>query len=73
MPLDPYGHDWTRDTSIGASNVSVKCLRCGHMARLNRVVIDREGPAFAAYYHEACAAALLVEEAERRERSNANR
>lgn len=44
-----------RDHSAGARGVSVPCLFCGEMLRLADAVIDRDGPAFRAYYHDDCA------------------
>jgi len=38
------------DHSLGAANVSVPCLVCGAMHRLVDSTIDRDGPAFRAYY-----------------------
>jgi hypothetical protein len=43
-----------RDTNLGAHNVSVPCLVCGRMLLLSDALIDRDGPAFRAYYHPAC-------------------
>lgn len=41
-----------RDHSAGAYAVSVPCIKCGKMVRLSDAVIDRDGPAFKAYYHD---------------------
>lgn len=46
--------NFARDTSRNAEVVSVPCLVCGRMLRLADAWIDTDGPAFRAYYHEAC-------------------
>ena len=43
-----------RDTSYGAYAVKVPCLVCGEMLQLADALIDTDGPAFRAYYHEHC-------------------
>lgn len=43
-----------RDHSAGAYAVRVACLHCGAMLQLSDAVIDRDGPSFRAYYHDAC-------------------
>lgn len=43
-----------RDHSAGARAVYVRCLHCGQSVRLADAVVDTEGPAFEAYYHERC-------------------
>jgi hypothetical protein len=45
---------YVRDMSAGAQAVSVPCLECGRMVRLSAALIDPNGPAFRAYYHEDC-------------------
>jgi hypothetical protein len=42
----------TRDHSDGALAVSVSCLTCGRMVRLADALVDLDGPAFEAYYHD---------------------
>jgi hypothetical protein len=43
---------FVRDTSFGAHAVSVVCLTCGKLVRLCDALIDPNGPAFRAYYHD---------------------
>lgn len=43
-----------QDHSDGAHNLRVQCLSCKGMVRLSDAIIDREGPAFMAYYHRGC-------------------
>ena len=42
------------DHNPGAYAVKVPCLTCGGTVRLADAVIDRDGPAFRAYYCETC-------------------
>jgi hypothetical protein len=42
-----------KDFSSGARAVRVQCLACGKMVQLSDAVIDKDGPAFMAYYHDA--------------------
>lgn len=46
---------YVQDHSLAAGNISVPCLACGKMVRLCDAIIDLDGPAFKAYYHEKCA------------------
>lgn len=46
--------DLVYDHSHGAAAVSVPCYVCNKMVRLCDALIDREGPAFRAYYHRGC-------------------
>lgn len=41
-----------RDHSRAAFSVSVQCLTCGAMGLLANMLIDPDGPAFRAYYHD---------------------
>lgn len=45
-------HRFVRDTNPGAYAVRVPCLTCGRMLLLADAVIDLDGPAFQAYYHD---------------------
>lgn len=49
------------DHSPGAYNVRVQCLTCARMSLLSDMVIDRDGPAFLAYYCPTCAPVAAVE------------
>lgn len=47
------------DWNNGTRNVEVPCLACGQMIRLGQPgVADLDGPAYRAYYHASCIAAL---------------
>lgn len=43
------------DHSLAAAAVSVPCIQCGRMHVLAQSIIDRDGPAFRAYYCPTCA------------------
>ena len=45
---------YATDSSFGSDTLRVQCLGCAKMLRLCDAIIDREGPAFKAYYHLAC-------------------
>ena len=51
------------DNSRGAFSVSVPCLHCGRMEQLAQTIIDKDGPAFQAYYHRACAEEVFGKDA----------
>lgn len=36
------------------TNVGVYCLACGKHVWLHDAIVDIEGPAFKAYYHQGC-------------------
>jgi len=44
----------TQDKSLAAYAVRVPCLACGAMLKLADAFIDKDGPAFRAYYHPEC-------------------
>lgn len=42
------------DHSLAAGQVRVQCLKCSALVQLAEALIDRDGPAFLAYYHKGC-------------------
>jgi hypothetical protein len=43
---------FVRDRNPGAFAVRVQCLTCGKLVQLSEALIDPDGPAFQAYYHD---------------------
>lgn len=63
----------TRDLSAGARAVHVQCLTCYRMVRLSDAILDRDGPAFRAYYHDNGACLPLTADQRADLRQNAER
>lgn len=51
---------YVRDGNPGAYAVKVQCIDCGTMRLLAEMLIDRDGPAFRAYYCPACLPVAVI-------------